>query len=82
MWSTTGLLGCVGWTFPERYGGSVVQLAMDVVEHRGVPSATIVKHRLIRAGNLDRTHQSDLDIDFADATPENLNLAQMPLRSD
>ncbi|AFL89177.1 monosaccharide ABC transporter substrate-binding protein, CUT2 family [Terriglobus roseus DSM 18391] len=60
------LIGSVGY-FPEKYGDSIMQLAMDVVEHREVPSATFVKHRLIHAGNVNSAYPNDLEIGSADA---------------
>lgn len=52
------LVGSVGF-FPERYGETVVSLALDKVRGRQVPPATFVTHQLITAENVDKLYPND-----------------------
>lgn len=61
----SALIGSVGY-FPEKYGDAVIQLALDKIHGREVPSATFVKHRLVHPGNVDHLYPNDAEIRFAD----------------
>lgn len=52
------LIGSIAF-FPERYGDDIVQLALDIANHRPVPSAVYAKHQLITIANVDRFYPAD-----------------------
>lgn len=54
----TRLVGSVGY-FPEKYGESVVRLALDVLGKKVVPPAVFIKHRLITPENVDHFYPND-----------------------
>lgn len=60
----SSLIGSVGY-FPEKYGEAVIQLALDKIHGREIPSATFVKHRLIHPGNVNSVYPNDAEIPFA-----------------
>lgn len=45
--------------FPERYGNSLIRLAMDILQHRVVPPAVFIEHRLLTHQNVDRIYAHD-----------------------
>jgi ribose transport system substrate-binding protein len=61
----SSLIGSVGY-FPEKYGEAIIQLALDKIHGREVPSATFVKHRLIHPGNVNSVYPNDAEIRSAD----------------
>jgi ribose transport system substrate-binding protein len=52
------MVGSVGY-FPERYGETVISLALDRVQGREIPPATFVRHYLITAENVDSFYPND-----------------------
>jgi ribose transport system substrate-binding protein len=54
----TPLVASVGF-FPERYGDSLMRLALDLLEHRPVPPAAFMRHQLITAENVDHFYPND-----------------------
>jgi len=52
------LVGTVAY-FPERYGASLIRLAIDILEHKPVPPAVFVRHRLLTKENVDRVYPND-----------------------
>ncbi len=64
----TRLIGSVGY-FPERYGESVIRLALDILEKKPVPSAVFIKHRLVTPHNVDHLYPNDA-LTTAQDTPE------------
>ena len=54
----TPLVGSIAY-FPERYGGDLVRLALDILSRRPVPPAVFVRHQVITAGNVDRIYPND-----------------------
>jgi ribose transport system substrate-binding protein len=49
--SATRLIGSVG-CFPERYGEQLIALALQLIDHKAVSPAVLVKHHLITPHNL------------------------------
>ena len=64
----TRLFGSVAF-FPERYGESVLQLALDILRHRVIPPALYARVQLLTAENVDQFYPKDIfgqsDIDLA-----------------
>ena len=54
----TPLIASVGF-FPERYGDSLIRLALDLLEHRPVPPAVFMRHQLITPDNVDHLYPND-----------------------
>jgi ribose transport system substrate-binding protein len=54
----TRLIGSVAY-FPEKYGESLVRLALDILEKKPVPPAVFVRHRLVTAQNVDHLYPND-----------------------
>jgi len=52
------LVASVGF-FPERYGETVIALALDKIQGRHIPSATFVKHQVITVENVDKFYPND-----------------------
>lgn len=52
------LIGSVAY-FPERYGESVISLALDKLQGREVPPATFVRHQMITIENVDDFYPND-----------------------
>ena len=46
--------------FPEKYGQSLIALALDILARRPTPPAKFVKHQVITAANLERFYTSDV----------------------
>jgi ribose transport system substrate-binding protein len=62
----TRLVGSIA-TFPERYGESLIQLALDILHHKSVPPAIYVPIQLITPQNIEEFYPCSL---FADADSE------------
>ena len=54
----TRLVGSVAY-FPERYGPQLIQLAMNILEHRQQPPAIFVNHQLVTPKNVDSVYPND-----------------------
>jgi ribose transport system substrate-binding protein len=52
------LIGSVGY-FPERYGDSLIRLALELLGGRATPPALFTKHQLITRENVDRYYPND-----------------------
>ncbi|MGI4756147.1 MAG: sugar ABC transporter substrate-binding protein, partial [Janthinobacterium lividum] len=52
------LVGSVGF-FPERYGDSVIALALDKLQGKAVPPASFVRHQMITPENVDALYPND-----------------------
>jgi ribose transport system substrate-binding protein len=55
----TRLVASVGF-FPERYGTTLVRLALDVLQHKSLPPAVYAPVELITPQNVDRFYPKDL----------------------
>jgi ribose transport system substrate-binding protein len=54
------LIGSVAY-FPERYGGQLITLALDLLTHRiSVPRAIFIKHQLLTPSNLKQYYGREL----------------------
>ena len=64
----TRLFGSVAF-FPERYGESVLKLALDILHHRVIPPAIYAPVQLVTPKNVDQFYPKDIfgqsDIDLA-----------------
>jgi ribose transport system substrate-binding protein len=58
----SGLVGAVGY-FPEKYGGAVIQLALDKLQGRKVPSASFVRHELLNRETVNKFYPNDNELD-------------------
>src|SRR5579883_1126962 len=54
----TRLVGSVAY-FPERYGDSLIRLALDTLDRRPVPSAVFIKHQLITPETVNQLYPND-----------------------
>ncbi len=54
----TRLIGSIAY-FPEKYGFSVMRLALQLLEHKATPPAVFVRHQLITPENVDHTYPND-----------------------
>jgi ribose transport system substrate-binding protein len=54
----TRLIGSVAY-FPERYGPSLIRLALEILEAKRAPSAVFIKHQLITPENVDHYYPND-----------------------
>ena len=54
----TRLIGSVAY-FPERYGASVIRLALDILERKPTPPAVFIKHQLVTPENVDHFYPND-----------------------
>jgi ribose transport system substrate-binding protein len=54
----TSLVASVAY-FPERYGGDLIRLALDILARRPVPPAAFVRHQVITAENVDHFYPND-----------------------
>lgn len=52
------LLGTVAF-FPERYGQDIIRVSMDILNHRPVPPAVFVEHKLVTPGTVDHYYPND-----------------------
>jgi ribose transport system substrate-binding protein len=55
----TRLAGCVGF-FPERYGKTVLALALDILHRKSVPTAIYAPVQLITKQNVDQLYPKDI----------------------
>jgi ribose transport system substrate-binding protein len=60
----TPLVASVGF-FPERYGDSLIRLAIDILTHRPTPPAVFMRHQLITAENVDHFYPNDALLEAA-----------------
>jgi len=56
---TTRLAGTVGF-FPEQYGDRVLAIALEILQHKTVPSANYMPVQLITPKNLDRFYPKEI----------------------
>ena len=54
----TRLIGSVAF-FPEKYGADLVRVALDLLNHRAVPPAVFVKHKLVTPDSVDHYYPND-----------------------
>jgi ribose transport system substrate-binding protein len=54
----TRLTGSVAY-FPEKYGGAIVALALDILNRRPVPPAVFAKHQLVTPETVDHVYPND-----------------------
>jgi ribose transport system substrate-binding protein len=54
----TRLIGSVAY-FPEKYGGEILALALDILQRRPVPPAVFVKHQLVTPDTVDHIYPND-----------------------
>jgi ribose transport system substrate-binding protein len=54
----TRLIGSVAY-FPEKYGDSVMRLALQLLEHKATPPAVFMRHQVITPENVDHTYPND-----------------------
>jgi ribose transport system substrate-binding protein len=54
----TRLIGSVAY-FPERYGESLIRLSLDILNHKQVPPAVFVEHKLVTPGTVDHFYPND-----------------------
>jgi len=54
----TRLIGSVAY-FPEKYGESIVRLALDILQERRVPPAVFVKHQMVTPETVDHVYPND-----------------------
>ena len=54
----TRLIGSVAY-FPEKYGGEILALALDILHRRPVPPAVFVKHQLVTPDTVDHIYPND-----------------------
>lgn len=54
----TRLIGTVAY-FPERYGESLVRLALDIVARKPLPPAVYTRHRLLTPKNVGRVYPAE-----------------------
>jgi ribose transport system substrate-binding protein len=62
----TRLTGSVAY-FPERYGASIVALALDILHRRSVPPAVFAKHQLVTPETVNHVYPND-DLMYAAGT--------------
>lgn len=56
--SHTRLIGSVAY-FPERYGENLIRLSLDILNHKQVPPAVFVEHKLVTPGTVDHYYPND-----------------------
>lgn len=54
----TRLIGSVAF-FPERYGGDLIRVSIDILNRRPVPPAVFVEHKLITPGTVNHFYPND-----------------------
>ena len=54
----TRLLGSVAF-FPERYGQDLIRVSLDLLNHRPVPPAVFVEHKLVTPATVDHFYPND-----------------------
>jgi ribose transport system substrate-binding protein len=55
------LVGSVAY-FPERYGESVIPLAMDILQGKPTPPAVFVRHQLVTRDTINHIYPNEPDI--------------------
>ena len=60
----TRLIGSVAF-FPEKYGGDLVRVALEILNRRPVPPAVFVKHQLISPETVNHFYPNDKLIEIA-----------------
>lgn len=56
--SKSRLVGSVAY-FPERYGDGLVRLGLDILNHRQIPPAVFVEHKLVTPKTVDHYYPND-----------------------
>ena len=56
--ANTPFIGSVAF-FPERYGGPIIDLALDILTHKPTPPAVFMKHQLITRDDVDNVYPND-----------------------
>ena len=64
--SGTRLVGSVAY-FPERYGETVIALALDKIRGKDIPPATFVRHQMVTPANVESFYPNDALITAADS---------------
>jgi len=54
----TRFIGSVAY-FPERYGGDLIRVGLELLNRRPVPPAVFVKHQLVTPENVDHFYPND-----------------------
>lgn len=54
----TRMLGSVAF-FPERYGDDLIRVSLDILNHRPVPPAVFVEHKLVTPATVDHFYPND-----------------------
>jgi ribose transport system substrate-binding protein len=54
----TRLVGSVAY-FPERYGENLIRVSLDILNHRRVPPAVFVEHKLVTPLSVDHYYPND-----------------------
>jgi len=54
----TRLIGSVAY-FPEKYGGGIIRLALDILARKPTPPAMFIRHLLITPENVDHFYPND-----------------------
>lgn len=54
----TRLIGSVAY-FPERYGDTLIRLALDILQRKPLPAAVYTKHILVTPANVNRLYPHD-----------------------
>jgi ribose transport system substrate-binding protein len=54
----TRLLGSIAF-FPERYGDDLIRVSLDILNHRPVPPAVFVEHKLVTPTTVDHFYPND-----------------------
>jgi ribose transport system substrate-binding protein len=52
------LIGSVAF-FPERYGGELIRLALNILDRKQVPPAVYIEHALVTPGNVNHIYPND-----------------------
>jgi len=62
----TRMIGSVAY-FPEKYGDGLIRLSLDILNHRQVPPAVFVEHKLVTRGTVEHYYPNDRLEQLADA---------------
>jgi ribose transport system substrate-binding protein len=54
----TRMLGSVAF-FPERYGDDLIRVSLDILNHRPVPPAVFVEHKLVTPATVEHFYPND-----------------------
>lgn|SRR6185312_776916 len=55
----SGSRGCRLAYFPESYGERIIKLALDILNHKPVPTAQFMTHELVTPLNVNRVYPHD-----------------------